>query len=429
MRKIRVAYIVWNEDPYKNNIFNNQVADQIIQIKQLHPEEVDITLVINFPLSSFVRNKKGTKQDVIDFKNQLTASLAAHNIKLQFYFSRFAFNFNTKFYLLPFQYFENFTKVKKLVEDQKIDIVHCRSYHAGFVGASIRRLFKNVKFVFDTRGRFPEEGIFRKSYEKDSLSYKIWKKRERFIISNADAVVNVSEAFQKIFETDYPKESQGKNTTIYTSSNVQVMTQPRQNNIPVLQNTNAMVFVGELSENGGYSVKKVMEAYRIYRKVIASPHLVFISTTNRDTILKEIGDVEFKDEITITATTRFQDTYNILSQCKFGFAALNDWNAPLMEYLAPTVIAAKTGEYLTAGLPLIYDNRIGGVLPLIQNHNIGMAISYPLSEEVVASQLMALNASYDEISDNCKKFACSNFSSTNNAERYFELYRKVLGAQ
>jgi len=80
---------------------------------------------------------------------------------------------------------------------------HCRSYHAGLLG----RFGSSVagsKYIFDPRSPFPEENVSAERWGGNSLSKKIWKRLETWIINGAAATVVVSRGLVDLYEKIKP---------------------------------------------------------------------------------------------------------------------------------------------------------------------------------------------------------------------------------
>jgi len=92
------------------------------------------------------------------------------------------------------------TLTKKAIALQKkhnYDIVHCRSYIASLAGIELKRKF-GVKYVFDMRGFWADERIDGNLWNPKNPLYKqvynYFKKKEKSFLTEADAVVSLTEA-------------------------------------------------------------------------------------------------------------------------------------------------------------------------------------------------------------------------------------------
>lgn len=419
--KTKVAYLVWNEMPVNNTLFNNQVIDQIKKIKERHPSEVDITLIVSFPILAYLRAKGNYRKSYREAKSFFRKLHQDNNFDLILLNTFFGFNFNAKKWLIPFHYVDNYLKLVYLQRKHRFQIFHCRSYHATRMGIAMKRIFKNVKVIFDARSKFPEEGIFRKSYERESASFRTWKKIERRLMERSDAIISVSHTMSEILQEEYPF-IKDRSYTIYTSTNTSVIDKVKN----AAPRTNALAFIGEVTDKGVYSIFDILDFYKVYRNAVADATLVIITQSDHSAVKAIVSKYGFLNETSLYRTNSYSESYDILRNCKFGFSFLNRDKKELIDTLAITIIASKTGDYLGAGLPLIYDELIGGVKPLIQDFHLGMLINKPFTENKVKLHLDDILSDYGNISNNCVDFALEYFSSEKNADRYFNIYQKLI---
>jgi hypothetical protein len=85
--------------------------------------------------------------------------------------------------------------LKKLYQQRKIDIVHCRSYLTSLVGLRAKRKW-GVKFVFDMRGFWADErvegGLWSLSHPVYKIVYKFFKEKEKVFLKEADNIVSLT---------------------------------------------------------------------------------------------------------------------------------------------------------------------------------------------------------------------------------------------
>jgi len=103
-----------------------------------------------------------------------------------------------------------------ILDKEKIDIIHARSYLAGLVGLSLKKKW-NVRFLFDTRGFWIDERIEGEIWNVSNPIYKIaiayLRKKERQLFKTADGVVVLTER-AKIYLSSH--ESLKPETTLVT---------------------------------------------------------------------------------------------------------------------------------------------------------------------------------------------------------------------
>lgn len=88
-------------------------------------------------------------------------------------------------------------KSKGLVEAERFDLVHCRSYISGLVGLELKRKF-DIKFLFDIRGFWADEridgGIWSLKNPIYHRIYNFFKKKEIQMMDSADHIISLTHA-------------------------------------------------------------------------------------------------------------------------------------------------------------------------------------------------------------------------------------------
>ena len=95
--------------------------------------------------------------------------------------------------------FKNVKKIRQaalsIVQNENIELVHCRSYLSALVGEYLKRN-KQIKFLFDMRGFWADEridgGIWQKNKPVHWLMYRYFKKKEKTFLKNADKIVSLT---------------------------------------------------------------------------------------------------------------------------------------------------------------------------------------------------------------------------------------------
>ena len=73
----------------------------------------------------------------------------------------------------------------------RYDIMHCRHTLSGLIAIPIAKIF-NIKVISDIRGCYTDEGVMLGRWKQGSLSYKFYKKIEKFVYKYSDAVSGIS---------------------------------------------------------------------------------------------------------------------------------------------------------------------------------------------------------------------------------------------
>jgi len=87
-------------------------------------------------------------------------------------------------------------KIVSLTIKYKFQLYHARSFYPGVICLIIKTIYPKIKYIYDNRGLFIEEEIFKGRWKEKGLPVKILRIIEKKIIKKADCIVVVSEAFK-----------------------------------------------------------------------------------------------------------------------------------------------------------------------------------------------------------------------------------------
>lgn len=410
---MNVVYLTWGETPRSYGVFGSQVLSQFYFTKNIMPTS-NFYFISGLPIlnSGFTREKwrylneikkVRNKLDGIDF--YLTPIFAPQNFVNS---SRFTFNF--------MHYFAHKILYKKILSINP-SVVHCRSYHAAWAAISIKEKYcLNFKIVFDGRGLWPEEVSLKKCYGKDSLNYKFLKKIESEVISKSDATVSVSDTMHK----HYLELGSKNDFKIYLSAD----TERIKTDLKIRNNQEIVRFcyVGALSCDTWHKPVELFKLYSYLRTIFPKTKLTIVTTSSLDPIkncFKEIPDTE----IQYCSTKTLDELKSILVNQDFG----------LMTYFKPTssdevllgdmVLAVKTVEYFSAGLPVICNKYCGGAAYLIDS--FGLGANYDPDDIFLDSDIL-MNMLQLENRERIQHFSEMNFDYSINGKKYSAIYNSLV---
>jgi glycosyltransferase involved in cell wall biosynthesis len=87
----------------------------------------------------------------------------------------------------------------RLVRENKIELVHARSYIPATIALALRRKF-GIKMIFDVRGLMAEEYVDALHWPQGGLRYRVTKAVERRVFSAADGIVTLTERIWPIIK-------------------------------------------------------------------------------------------------------------------------------------------------------------------------------------------------------------------------------------
>ena len=410
---MRVMYLTWGETPKKDGIFGSQVIQQLVETSSQH-NNANFLLVSGLPLanSGFFRQGINFWRELETIQTRLDK--INHKILPLFCTQHW---FYSKKHEFPFFHFFSGTKLRNLIREYNPDVIHCRSYHAAWAALEARKITKkSFKIIFDERGIWPEEAILKKRVKQGDQNHQFMKHIERILLSEADATIAVSDTMAE----HYKKLGVKRCETIYLSCPAPISQFSR---LPT-KNLGGLhyCYVGALGENTWHTPSSLFELYKHLRTLTSNTRLTIItqSDLNNLKIFKELPT----GEVTFTRTDTSQDLHEKLVQCDIGLLPYFAPNDEIEYLVAQTVLATKTVEYLSAGLPVIANIFCGGASRLINNHKIGL--TYDPNKIFASFSPEQLNSLIDpSIRKRATETARSNFSFATNAKKYYELYQNL----
>ena len=409
---MNIIYLTWGETPRAYGVFGTQVISQFVETKKIMPE-ASFHFISAIPLihSGMVREKLNYPKE-LDKVRQKLGSIAFTRIPI--YAPQNVVNASkTSFVMLQFgAQWHLSNQLRKL----SADIIHCRGYAAAYAALQVRERYNlKYKIIFDGRGLWPEEVAFKKSYSETSSNYLYLKKIEQDILDHADSIVTVSDTMQQHYQT----LTTSKIDNIYLSAPTTLFKgrATNKNSLPTL------IYVGALSDNAWHKPASLAALYKAFRtKWKTRARLIIVTTSNHETIRSNF-DKSLKDEITLCSTRTAEELVNILSEADFACLPYFVPQNYAEKRISETMLAVKTVEYLSAGLPVLCNKYCGGAAAIIKQHQLGLCYDPAKIDELDSDKMQALMSS--SVSKKAIKLANKLFSYQVNAEKYKHLYQSL----
>lgn len=289
----------------------------------------------------------------------------------------------------------------------RLGVLHCRSYPASLGGWFCRRLLK-VRFIFDPRGPYPEEAVINQRWHSRGFSYRLWKRIEKILCRESDAVIAVSGGWVK-----YYQRLGGKRVFLVVNRTgfPNISDLPRPIVPPAVWR---VIFIGEMEaywynpEKIGYALSLLLNAYPNLEAQIVTraPYNKVAAALNSN------SEISRRTAIT---SAHPQDIPKVLTAAHFGL---------ITGEFVEEVFPVKTGEYLAAGLPLIVGAEVGETLVnLIKRRRLGILVDFTTGEGV--DRLREVMENYEEWSDRCRKYAIHRLHIRSTARQLHRIYRLI----
>ncbi len=315
---------------------------------------------------------------------------------------------------------QNYLALKKIVVSRaSINVIsnnvvlHCRSYLAGLIGLYCKKKF-NTGFIFDMRGFWADEriegGIWKKTNPISSVLYSYFKKKEKELLINADAIISLTHKAKAIILNWNFGIDASKITVIpccadlnhFSNENI-VAGRPLalQDKYPQLKNKFVLSYVGSL---GTWYMADEMLAFF---KVLSEKTNAFFLIITKDS-----------EELVHHAAKKHGvalDTLIIVSSSRADMPYYISMSSASLFFIKPTFSKSassptKMGELLSMGIPIITNAGVGDVDCIIQDTKCGVIISnfQNTDYEMAIADLL----------ENCNLYQKNTVSTAN---RYFSL--------
>lgn len=324
---------------------------------------------------------------------------------------------------------QNYNSLKKIVKQTIINspnqiILHCRSYLAGLIGLIAKKKY-STGLIFDMRGFWADEridgGIWNKSKPIGRFLYYFFKKKEKEILLNADAIISLTQKAKSIILNWELGINNSKISVIPCCVDLEHFSEKTINNnllitiktnYPQLNNKFVLSYVGSLGT--WYMSEEMITFFKILSQKTDAVFLI-ITKDDKEIIYeaaKKQG-VALDKLIIIPSSRNDMPTYISLSSASLFFIK------PSFSKSASS--PTKMGELLSMGIPIITNTGIGDVESIINESQCGILISdfNDRSYQNATNELLERN---QVISKNTKHTAHNYFSLLDGIEKYNHVY-------
>jgi len=314
---------------------------------------------------------------------------------------------------------------KKLVEQNRIELVHCRGHIAGAIALPLKKQ-RAVKTIFDLRGLMAEEYVDAEHWRKGGLPYRITKATERRIFASTDAIVTLTERIWPIIS----KWDGLRDRSIHHSvipccvdlSTFKFSHEDRKKRRDELGLDDRFTLVYSGSLDGCYLTEEMADFFATFLKRHPQGQLLWLTTGSHDRVKALMSKRNISEASFSVRAVSASEVTSYLSAADAGIAFIK----PCISKIASS--PTKNGEYLACGLPLILNAGIGDSDALIDVWNAGVLVRELnvtcYSDAIDKIEVLARDP---EIRARMRGVATEVFDLYSvGAERYAALYEKVL---
>lgn len=395
-RKVRLLYLIYNENLLHSGILRSQVIKLLERLSE-RPEIEKICLL------SFV-NPNSLRRSKVAW-NELSPYLESKDIELKLSPMFFPIRWNflaillATTYCLPILFFTSIAG--------RYNVIHTRSYVAGLLGQLLRQI-TGIIHIFDPRGPMPEEMAHSGIWRKGSRTYKFWKRAETKIITSCSAIIAVTPGYKQQFR------ERNANKAVFIPNRGDIEYFIKKSNSMVIGKRPRFLFIGSTWN----SLDLIVSRYSILRSKIPELQLHIITHMDPNLVIQGLikagmGENDWKLE-----SSTPEEIPEKISGASFGYLITS---IKQVEGVWPV----KVAEYLACGIPLAIEEGVGDHLTsLVRKWKIGIVVGD--KDDSFLSEAVELIKIMPEYSERCREFAKKRLDISRSADQYLRLYKQEL---
>jgi glycosyltransferase involved in cell wall biosynthesis len=431
---MRILYLTFFESIIRNGIYETQVKQVLCSLANKYRDKITIS---HFALLPAVRiGRRGVSIFSLSERSEfkvLGQEYERNGVKLRRIFLPIVtlkrWGAQMRLPLLGLLTLISFPVVAFRIARERPDVLHCRSYMATLFALLTKLVFPNLRVVFDPRGFWPEEGVVEGRWSESSLTFRIWKKIEKYIVRHSDITIALSESF-----ADHVRliHAGAATEVVYTSVDVKkfkLARDLRPDRRRQLNYGHNLVFVYNGSLGTWHDPALLARMYASFRRPECNTRLLVLTTYDKQKLEAAFQSNGLDESEYLITIAKQNDVASYLAAADYGLVPLRkvEQNHP-MTVIAETMIGTKVSEYLASGLPIIVNDNVGGLRPLMSEYRIGVFWDSDQPQEVVGKfkQIVENDLLYRA---DCNYVATRYFSLDEVTRAYFSIYERLSQEQ
>ena len=313
----------------------------------------------------------------------------------------------------------------RLVQRNKIELVHARSYIPATIALALKRKFA-IKMIFDIRGLMAEEYVDARHWPEGGLRYRITKATERRILAGTDAVVTLTERIWPIIkEWEGLKGRDVPHAVIPCCVDLSLFTFKQQERAKLraeLDLDDRFTFVYSGSLDGWYLTEEMADFFASVVRNRNDAHLLWLTTGSRERVRQLMSARGISEDHFSIRTVAAREMPSYLAAGDAGLSFIKRCFSKLAS--SPT----KNGEYLACGLPIVINSGIGDSDGLVHESQAGILIDN-FNERDFDAAWIAIQELVNDPNIKAKaRAAAERVFDLNSvgADRYARLYEALL---
>lgn len=320
-------------------------------------------------------------------------------------------------------------QLRKSIQNDGCDIIHCRSYLTSLVALKMKRKY-GIPFIFDMRGFYADERVEGDLWNlKNPIYrsvYKYLKKKELQFIQHSDAIVSLTSAGAEIMKTWWDKDSvESKLTIIPCAADFdlfELRSPEKQNicrqNLGIPNDSLVITYLGTMGT--WYLFEEIIYFFSWFKKKEPKAKFLMISPNKREQVLNVTNKYKLSPQDVFVHFAKRQEVSNFLEASDLGIFFIKP------SFSKKSSSPTKLGEMLAKGIPVLTNSGVGDVDQILKDLDCGIAleqIEEPFLEQKKKEIFDLLNKDSAEIRKNARSY----FDLDEAAEKYLQIYNRILG--
>jgi glycosyltransferase involved in cell wall biosynthesis len=317
----------------------------------------------------------------------------------------------------------------KLIRDEHIELVHCRSYISALVGLKMKQKF-SVKFLFDMRGFWADERVDGNIWKLHNpifkTIYSFFKRKEIQFLNNADAIVSLTHNAAK--EIKNWKHFKGASIdvipccadlSLFQSKSIT----PNQkfqikNQLGIPTGAFVLSYLGSLGT--WYMLDEMLDFFKVLIEYKINAVFLFITADRPEEIYARASDKGISPSAIVVKSAARNEVP--------AFASVSDLSVFFIRpsFSKKASSPTKMGELMAGGIPLIVNTGVGDVVQIMEDGGNGRVIMEFTEAEYhrVCRELDSILSEDPERTIQCAQKWYSLEQGTNH---YKLIYQRLLG--
>lgn len=302
-------------------------------------------------------------------------------------------------------------ELKSLIRNNRIDLLHARSFHPVLLSIIIKSFFDpSIKVVYDNRGLYIDEKIFSGDIKKASIKEEFFRRFEKYAVKNCDRMVVVSNRFKSHLLNKRKNITLSKIAVIPNRTLIDMnidLTKKYKNKIILVYSGSHAIW-----QNSSELKRLFLQALNIFDDVIFK-----VISYEQDYFQRLFSaESELLQRINIFSVEPIK-VKEELSKCNCGILLrennlINNVSSPI-----------KFAEYLAAGLPVLLSEGVGDTESIIIKYNVGVLIKN--NNYITAMKELRVLLNDKDVYHRCLRIADKEFNINISFKQYQEIYDKL----